>query len=397
MQISFWAGLAWLIYVYAGYPVLLRITGWIRPFKTARQEGYCPPLSVLIAAHNEAKDIGWKVRETLASDYPAEDLQVLVASDASDDGTDRILAEIEDPRFIFVRMDRRGGKQRALNRLSELATGELLLFTDANTHIAASSARRMAGYFADDRVGIVSGVEQNAKEAHDTAVASGSRTYLGYEAWVNEAESRLGSVLVCDGSMFCMRRALFTPLDSDIANDLETPLRIGAAGFAILFDPALRSLERSTSSLGEEFARRRRICAQGLLGMWRLRKQLRGLRLWQFISRKFLRWTAALPIFVSGVSCACLAHMPFFAAMFIAECGLLLLALIGGIVCACGKSPAAILALPFYFLMVHFAAFLGVIDTLRGRRFGVWEQPSRSRGVHAITASEPAAGPAARH
>ena len=129
---AFWTGVLWVAYTYAGYPILLWLIGLLSRVRPESREGFLPSVSVLISARNEEQDIGWKVAETLAWDYPPERLDVLVASDASEDRTDEIVQAIEDPHVTLVRMEKRGGKGRALNRLAELAHGELLFFTDAN-------------------------------------------------------------------------------------------------------------------------------------------------------------------------------------------------------------------------------------------------------------------------
>src|SRR5438034_1117190 len=98
-----------------------------------------------------------------------------------------------------------------------------------------------------------------------STITAGSNAYLRYESTIDKLESNLGSVLVCDGSLYCLRRELFRELDPDLANDLEHPVRLGAAGAAILYEPQARSLERCSSSSKEEFSRRRRIAAQGAL------------------------------------------------------------------------------------------------------------------------------------
>ncbi len=397
-QIFLAVGVAWLVYVYAGYPLLLALLGLFRRTLPAARGDYLPMVSVLISARNEEKDIGWKIAETLQWDYPWSRLEVLVASDASEDRTDEIVQEMRNSRLRFVRMEKHSGKSRALNRLAREAAGELLLFTDANTHIRPAALRRMVSYFADPRVGCVTGLEENVPERERDAISSGGCTYLGYEAWINQLESRLGSVLVCDGSMFCMRRSLFAPLQPDLANDLESPLRVGGARRAILFDPALRSLERATPSPRQEFQRRRRICAQGLLGMWRLRRELRGLRAWQFVSRKFLRWTGLIPFLLILVSSFRVAGTsPVLAGLAIVQCAFLALALAGFLAVQAGRTPGPVLSLPFYFMLVHVAALLGLLDTLRGRRFGIWEQPSLSRGAPVAASSASAARAGSSH
>lgn len=384
MRLLFLIGIVWLAYVYVGYPVCLYLIGLRRKSVVPELLNFLPSVSVLISARNEERDIEWKIRETLQWDYPQERLQVLVASDASEDRTDEIVRNIPDSRLVFVRMERRGGKNIALNRLAALAKGELLLFTDANAHVSGSSFRALVWHFAAKEVGCVTGWEQNVEE--ERALSSAGRTSLGYEAFVNTLESKLGSVLVCDGSLFCIRKSLYKQLQPELANDLELPLWIGGQGYKLLYEPAARSIENPTSSPQEEFQRRRRICGQGALGMWRLRGYLRGLRRWQFMSRKFLRWLSLLPIGLVAITSILLWHIPFFQTVLAGEAVFGILAVVGLITALTGRKTPRAVSLPFYFLLVSVAALVGVAEACLGRRFAVWDIPSFSRG-HGQTAA----------
>ena len=126
----------------------------------------------------------------------------------------------------------------------------------------------MVRHFGDRRVGCVTGVEENSSSDDAAALSFGGNTYLGYESSINRLESHLGSVLVCDGSIFCLRRSLYSDLRPELANDLELPLRVGHTGAWLLFEPSARSREDATLSAREEFSRRKRICGQGIIGMW---------------------------------------------------------------------------------------------------------------------------------
>jgi poly-beta-1,6-N-acetyl-D-glucosamine synthase len=374
-------GLVWLVYVYVGYPVLLWLIGLGRRFRQETRDDFLPSVSVLISARNEEKDIAWKIEETLNWNYPTDRLEVLIASDASEDRTDEIIGSVNNPRLKHTRTGRRVGKNEALNRLAKLATGEVLFFTDANSHIHADCLRRMVRYFADHRVGCVTGTDSTMKEEKESAIGAGERRYWGYESWLHGLESKLGSVLICFGAIFCIRRSLFAPLQPDLANDLQLPIQIGGAGYAVLFEPEAWAAEKATHSAKEEFNRRRRICGQGLLGFWRLRKSFRGLRAWQFISRKFLRWTALVPLALVIIASAALASHAFFMAILVAQLAFYSAALLGWLVAAFKRQLGGMFSLPFYFLLVNLAAFTGLIEACQGRRYSVWEVASLTRGT----------------
>ncbi len=387
-EFLFWLGVVWLSYVYVGYPALLWFIGFFRSFRPSTSDSYLPKVSVLISARNEQRDIEWKIAETLAWNYPKEKLELLVASDASEDGTDEILKTVTDRRFRFLRLEERRGKNEALNQLSELASGELLFFTDANSHIEGSCLQRVVQHFAEPRVGCVTGSEHTIRENEEFVVTAGTRAFLGYESLVNSLESRLGSVLVCDGSIFCIRKGLFIALQPDLANDFELPLRIGAEGRAILFDPTAISHEKATTAPREEFRRKRRICCQGMIGFWRLGRNLSGLRAWQLLSRKLLRWLGAVPLVLILASSVWLASIRFYALMLIFQFIFYDLALLGWWSAARRREGSRATTFPFYFVMVNIAAWTGVIDAVFGKRFSIWESPQQSRGSRTKVASD---------
>ncbi len=376
----FIVGVGWLLYVYGGYAICLWALGLFRRVHPRTDPDFLPTVSVVISARNEERDIAWKVRETLAWDYPPDRLQLLVASDASEDRTDEILRGFSEPRLQYVRMPTRVGKNAALNRLVKLAASDLLLFTDANSHIAADCLRKLVRHFADERVGCVTGVEENAPEDNREMVAAGGKAFLNYEEMVKSLEGRLGSVLICDGAIFMLRRSLFVDLHPELANDLELPLYAGAAGKWILCELGARSLERATRSAREEFARRRRIAAQGILGMWKLRDCLRGLRAWQFVSHKLLRWLTLVPLGLVLASNIFLIHSGLFAWALGLQVFFYTAVFAGWLLDRTRFRGFPPLAMPYYFVLANVAALRGLLDACTGRRFSTWEIASLSRG-----------------
>src|ERR1700726_1505593 len=127
-----WVSLAALFYVYVGYPLLLSL---IAIFFRSHQAplGYFPTISVLIAAYNEEGGLQKKIDQTLALDYPADRIEIIVLSDCSTDRTDEIVRSFIDPRVRLFRAPIRKGKTNAQNLGVEIAKGEVLIFSDATT------------------------------------------------------------------------------------------------------------------------------------------------------------------------------------------------------------------------------------------------------------------------
>jgi hypothetical protein len=163
--------------------------------------------------------------------------------------------------------------------------------------------------------------------------------------------------------------------------DHYTPFRIGAAGCWITHEPAALVFERDTTSPSEEFRRRRRMCAQGMLAMMTMPDTLRGLRGWQFLSHKFLRWTSFIPMLMVLVSSAVLARNSFFFASLLGLQAIFYGFAAVGLARALADRPvASLIAVPFYVVLGVVGALVGVVDSLKGKRFDVWEIPSLSRG-----------------
>src|SRR6516225_6221485 len=111
LEVLFWTCLAVGLYPYAGYPICIALLKAIRP-RPARTGPIAPTVTVVISAYNEASHIAATIRNKLDEDYPPELLDVMVASDASTDGTDEVLRQLasQEPRVTFFRQEPRSGK-----------------------------------------------------------------------------------------------------------------------------------------------------------------------------------------------------------------------------------------------------------------------------------------------
>jgi cellulose synthase/poly-beta-1,6-N-acetylglucosamine synthase-like glycosyltransferase len=115
-----------------------------------------PRLSVVVPARDEASAIGRALESLLAQDYP--DLEIIVVDDRSSDATGNILRDLaaRNPRLVTLRVDELPagwlGKNHALWRGAEHATGEWILFTDADVVFAPGALCRAVAYAADEKL-----------------------------------------------------------------------------------------------------------------------------------------------------------------------------------------------------------------------------------------------------
>ena len=112
----FWSTFGGLAWTHVGYPVA---AAGLRRLRTreVRKDEITPSVSLIIPAHDEEEVIGRRLENLRELDYPADMLQIVVASDGSEDGTDGIV-EREAAKNGHVRLLRcaRAGKLPALNR-----------------------------------------------------------------------------------------------------------------------------------------------------------------------------------------------------------------------------------------------------------------------------------------
>ena len=141
--------------------VLFAVRGWKLHDKAVGTEHSYPFCSVVIAARNEAESIRATVESLLAQNYPKDCYEILVIDDHSTDATKQILdgiAATSSNLRAFSAPDGIAGKKQALKHILQHASGDFLLFTDADctlgenwieTYIAYASTHKGNLYFGN--------------------------------------------------------------------------------------------------------------------------------------------------------------------------------------------------------------------------------------------------------
>ncbi|MBA3767261.1 MAG: glycosyltransferase, partial [Acidobacteria bacterium] len=202
LKLLWWLGAAALLYTYLGYPLIVFIVSSLRP-RHVRRGSFMPSVSVIITAYNEERDLRAKIENTLALDYPREKLEIIVASDCSNDRTDEIAREFAAHGVRLHRQPERLGKTAAQNSAVAKASGEIILFSDATTLYPPDVARVMMPGFADATVGCVAGRLIYVDPAQ-TSTGRGARSYWGYETFIKRHESRACSLIGASGCLYAV-------------------------------------------------------------------------------------------------------------------------------------------------------------------------------------------------
>jgi cellulose synthase/poly-beta-1,6-N-acetylglucosamine synthase-like glycosyltransferase len=379
--LSFWLCVAGIAYAYAIYPAVLWVLA--KCFGSAadpplRREEDLPSVSLLIAAHNEAAVIQQRIENALKLDYPKDRLEIVVASDGSDDATVDIARQQGGADVRVLDYPTRRGKAAVLNSAVKELRGAIVTLSDANTFTEAASLRRLASWFADPGVGVVCG-RLILSDPNSGKNADG--VYWRYETFLKKMESRLGALLGSNGAIYAIRAELFPEIPAGtIVEDFVIPLLARLrSGCRIIYDPAAVAWEPSAPDIRGEFRRRVRIGAgdwQALTLLWPLLRPDQGWIAFTFISHKLLRWLGPfLLLGAIGLNLA-LIGSAFYSHLAVAQAAGYVLALLGAIV------PKGVLAwkplrVANLFVTMNLALLLGFFRFIVGSHSGAWKPTQR--------------------
>ena len=381
MGYLFWGAFGIIVYVYLGYPLLMTLL--VPLGKRWKQGDELPSVSLLIAAYNEAKVIEEKLENSLQLDYPDEKIEIIIASDGSDDGTNEIVQRYADDGILLNLLQPRGGKTSAINRTFSRTRGDIVVFSDANTMYAPDALRKLVRHFADPSVGAVTGDVRLINDSAGFGESEG--LYYRYERYIQSVESKVHAIIGVDGAMYAIRRELFhPPSDNIILDDFVISMNVARRGFRVLYDPQAIAAEDSPPNMKQEFRRRVRMFAGGFQAL----KQREGLPQWHqgrlwfgYLSHKLLRWLVPgflVLMLVSNVALVVPAPNPssFYVVSLSLQATLYTLALLGW---KWEKlTRVSVFAVPFYFCMANAAALVGFIRAVSNTQKVTWRKADRT-------------------
>jgi cellulose synthase/poly-beta-1,6-N-acetylglucosamine synthase-like glycosyltransferase len=382
----FWVAMFLVTYTYFGYPFVLWACARIRPRYVKKKEIF-PPVSIIIAARNEADRIREKIEHTLALDYPAELLDIIVASDASDDATDEIVKQYSARGVHLVRGPQRLGKEHAQGLALAGAKGEILVFTDAATLLEPDALCRLVANFADPTIGAVS-TEDLIVDARGNPTAEG--LYVKYEMWVRRLEGHFHSLVGLSGSCFAIRKELCSHWSSSLASDFMGALRAARQGQRSIADPSALGRFVALASSQAEMRRKIRTFLRGITVLMANLDLLNPFRhgrfAFQLASHKLLRFLAPFLLLTTLSTSALLSREPLYRPLFLGQAGLYLLAVAGGLVNPLQR--LRVVRTAYFFTMVQGAMLVAWGRYALGHQQLTWEPSRRQRLAASEQASE---------
>lgn len=377
MVTIFWLSLVGTLYSYLIYPLLMWAASYWRghyqPTSIASRE---PSISLIITAYNEERRIAQKIAQSLALNYPDDLLEIIVASDASDDTTDKIANSYRDQGVLVIRSSERRGKEHAQKLAVDQAAGELLVFTDVGTQIAPESLLALVRYFNDPIIGAVSSVD---RVVNDDGTSLGEGIYVRYEMALRKHESQVNTLVGLSGSFFAVRKSLCTDWNSQIPSDFNTALNCARHHLKAISADDVIGIYPDIHDSAKEYPRKRRTVLRGITAVASSTDLLNVFRYpgfaFQLWGHKIMRWAVPwfqLLLLLSNLMIA--GQHWFYQLALLGQFALLIAALIGSVLYP--KPKASWLKIPAFFMQVNIASAHALVDYLRGARVVTWT-PSR--------------------
>jgi len=375
------APIATALYAYVAYPAII----WAVARRRSRgnddaQGNDWPAVTITVPVYNAVSSIRATLERLLELDYPRDRLQLLVLSDASNDGTDDVAREFAGRGIELMRAPNRLGKTAAENAAVAVAQGDIIVNVDATVVVPADSLKRLIRAFDDPTVGVASGrdVSVGAADKQDTGAESG---YTRYEMWVRDLETRAGTIVGASGCFYGIRRMIrVSPLAVGLSWDFASTLVARCQGYRSVSVSDAVCIVPRTAEIRFELRRKARTMARGLSTLFHFRALMNPFSHGRFalmlISHKLLRWVPYLLTPLAVLALGLLATRSSIALVFLAAVGVGLLA--GAAVIRYGR-PVTFqpLALAGFAVAAFSAGFLAWCDALRGARMVTWEPTPR--------------------
>ncbi len=378
METIFWISIGGTLYSYIIYPAIMwaasHLTRKKTPTKNPRKDH---TISLIITAHNEEQRIAKKIEQSLALDFPSDQLEIIVASDASTDNTDQIARSYSDQGITVIRAQERFGKEHAQQLAVNHANGELLIFSDVGTEIEKKSLMALTKYFNDPKIGAVSSVDRMIS-GDGTAVGEG--LYVRYEMALRKHESQVSTLVGLSGSFFGVRREICADWNTNIPSDFNTALNCARQHLKAISADDVIGIYPDIQNPVKEYPRKRRTILRGISAVAASTDLLNPFRhplfSFQLVSHKIMRW--AVPWFqllLLGSNLAIVDQHGFYQLALLGQLTLLTTALVGSVIYP--KTDVIWLKIPAFFMQVNIAAAQALIDYLMGKRAITWAPSQR--------------------
>ncbi len=360
------------VHPYLSYP--LSLLGF-RARPTAIGLGPRPrSVALLFAAYNEERALPAKLANIAEIKARHPEIDVIAYSDMSADRTLEMLHARPDLLRV-VPSSERTGKATGMRHMVASTNAEICIFTDANVILDPDAIDRLLDHFTDPEVGGVAGTLRYINDG-ESLTAEVSGLYWRLEEWIKRRESRCGSIMGADGSIFATRRALYPVVPPHLLDDMTVSMSTIFAGYRLIHADDVIAYEKNATAASDEFRRKRRIACRAFnthRHLWpQITRSFAPADIYKYVSHKLLRWMG-LPILILAALCATggllIAGEPLWAL------GVWVLAGVALLLARAHVRPFSQIAEILWSIS---AIFVGLTDSWRGQTYQTWA-PAKSR------------------
>lgn len=376
-----WFACCCLILVWVVYPLALGGLSYLNGRREKAVAGFQPNVSVVIAAHNEARNLAARISNIFLSNYPDAYIEVVVASDGSSDETPSVIDRIKEKyaRIKLINIAPQGGRSNAHNVAVQHCDGEILVFTDAETVFEPAFLQKIVECFQHEEVGFSSGVLKYRNQSA-SSVTKSAAFYWRFEYFLREVESRLGIYAFGSGACCAVRRSLYRNIPPVGDVDFTTPLDVVLQGKKCVHISDAIAYDEMPDSPEREFRARVRMTAKNLYGTierWGIEGVFKHpVYTCVILLHKIGRWLTPfgmLALFVSNLGL--LSSGVFYVLTFICQAMFYLVAFAGS------KGLNLPLARTSYsFCLANIGFFIGVLRAATGRVPTLYKPVSQTKG-----------------
>ncbi|MEP7250999.1 MAG: glycosyltransferase family 2 protein [Ginsengibacter sp.] len=389
IKIIFWLSLFVVIYSYVLYGFLVWVMIFVRNLffgTTGRvfDSNFLPNVSLVIATYNEEVIIEKKVLNTFELEYPTDKLDIYFVTDGSTDGTTNILKSY--PRLKVLHREGRKGKVAAMNHAMEYVKTPYVVFCDANTFLNKECIREIIKHYNYADIGAVAGEKKVIDPSgNNSAASSGEGIYWKYESLLKKLDAEYYTVVGAAGELFSMRTDLYRPVNNNILlDDFMLSMNICKEGYRVMYEPKAFAMEAPSMSMKEEEKRKIRISAGGFQSMSMLMDLFNifkyGKLSFQYISHRVLRWAVCpflLPvILIANIILSIFSGNIVYNTLLATQLFFYITAFTGWIL-AQKNIKLKILYVPYYFLFMNVALYLGFFKFLNKQQTVLWDKAAR--------------------
>jgi len=372
-----------IFHAFIGYPISLFVLGLFIKNKNSIDPSLQPSVSVIIPAHNEDSVIEKKLENLIQLNYRRELLEIIIASDNSTDNTNSIVSAFiqKHPEFkisLYKVMNRKG-KTNAQNEAVEKATGEIIVFSDANAILDKDAVINLASSFTSDDIVYVAGRLKYVNSL-ENPTSSAESAYWNYDLFMRKAESDIHSITAGNGAIYAIRKKDYFNFDPIYCHDSVMPIHAALRNKKAVYNPMALAFEKAGETTEDEFKRKVRMARYiltSIFGNMSIYNPFKtGWFSYFYFSHRALRYSLFILHFSAFMTNALLFSVNrFYALLFALQFLFYLLAFLKYLF----NSKNKIVFYPYYYTISLLAQLKGAINQIQGKSKPFWEKAESTR------------------